>query len=76
MNQIRTLAEQRMHDWQQYIEQLAARRQKLAQEMAQIDVLTQQHIGAISGMRELMDMLPPDEEPGPGPEPSVPPAEA
>lgn len=65
MDNAREIIETKVAGWQQYLEQLAARRRKLEQELMQIDQLTQQHIGAIHGAQELLEMLPAEDEPAP-----------
>lgn len=77
MNEARAIIEKKIRGWQQALDQLAARRRKLEDDLVQNDALAQQHMGAIQGAKELLDLLPPEVEPQPEPQPQPePPAPA
>ena len=57
MNAPTAVIENKIHNWQHYLEQLHARRRQLEEELENINNLVQQHVGAMQGATELLHAL-------------------
>lgn len=62
MTSAREIIETRVAAWQQHMEQLDARQRRLAAEIETLEREKQQHIGAIMGARDILALLPAEDE--------------